>query len=116
MQLHRKAGSLDTTSAASERSSPESQVILRSSLDLGKHVQFDQLARYVSPIMVSGIRIPSYWTLDARLAWKPNRHWEFEVVGQNLVEQRHAEFAPTFIATQPIDIERSVFGRITFWY
>jgi iron complex outermembrane receptor protein len=59
--------------------------------------------------------VPSYFTLDARLAWRPNRRWEISVVGQNLWDNRHPESAPSaFIGTQSTEVERAIYGKIAF--
>ena len=36
--------------------------------------------------------VPAYGELDVRLAWQPTSRWEFSVVGQNLLHERHPEF------------------------
>ena len=109
--LHRKAGSRDnSTERTIEGSSPRHQFFVRSLLNLGQHIQFDSTLRYVDALPGPGI--PSYLTLDLRLAWKPTKNLEFALVGQNLLDNRHAEFAPTFIATPRVEVERGVYGQI----
>jgi hypothetical protein len=41
---------------------------------------------------------------------------EFAVVGRNLLDDRHPEFAPTFIGTQKTEVERSVYGMVVWRY
>ncbi|MGZ5569204.1 MAG: hypothetical protein ACXWKG_19510, partial [Limisphaerales bacterium] len=60
--------------------------------------------------------VASYAELDARLAWHPRTNLEFAVVGQNLLHEHHREFAPTFIASQNTEVERGVYGKVTFRY
>ncbi|MDB6028316.1 MAG: ligand-gated TonB-dependent outer rane channel [Verrucomicrobiales bacterium] len=112
-QLHKRHGSTDTMSEVAERMSPQNQISLRSSINLPGHVEFDQFLRYVDSIVVSSSGIPSYWSLDLRLGWKPNPHWEFSVVGQNLLAPSHPEFYPTFVSSQRTEVERGVYGKIT---
>jgi len=57
--------------------------------------------------------IPSYITLDARLGWRPTPNIELAIVGQNLLDNQHPEFTPTFIPTRQTEIERGVYGKIT---
>ncbi len=114
MQLHKERGSSDTMSEDAERMSPQNQVFLRSLLDLPQHVEFDQTLRYVDRIIVSGSGIPGYWSLDLRLGWKPTPNWEFSIVGQNLLAPSHPEFNPTFIVSQRTEIDRGVYGKVTF--
>jgi hypothetical protein len=41
---------------------------------------------------------------------------ELAIVGQNLLDDRHPEFAPTFIGTQKAEVERSVYGMVVWRY
>jgi iron complex outermembrane recepter protein len=111
MQLHRRTGSGDITSEQDEGKSPCHQFIIRSSMDLPQHLFLDGNVRYVDRL--PALDIPSYVTVDARLAWRPKPNWEFAVVGQNLLHERHREFSPSFIATRETEIERGVYGKVT---
>ena len=113
-ELHRDAGSRDTASEhTAEGSSPHNQFFIRSMLDLGWNIQFDSTLRYVDVLPVP--QIPSYLTLDLRLAWSPQKNLEFAIVGRNLLDDRHPEFAPTFIGTQRTEVERSFYG-MAVWH
>ena len=115
MQAHREAGSRDSTSeAAAEGSSPRNQFSLRSLIDLPWNVQFDSTLRYVDALRTP--QIPSYVTLDVRLAWMPCKDLEIAVVGRNLLENRHSEFAPTFVGTQRTEVERSFYGSVVWHF
>lgn len=106
-----------------EFSSPEYQAALRSGLDLGRHVEFDVWLRYAAGIRsatasLPGITtgdelIPSYVTVDVRLAWHPTRDLELALVGQNLAGS-HREFNPTFISTQVTEVSPSVYFKLTW--
>ncbi len=114
-QLHREPGSRDTsTEKIDEGSSPHNQFFIRSLLDVGWNIQFDSTLRYVDVLPVP--KVPSYITLDLRLAWSPRKDLEFAVVGRNLLDDRHPEFAPTFIGTQKTEVERSVYGMVVWRY
>jgi iron complex outermembrane receptor protein len=111
VQLHREAGSLDsTTERTTEGSSPRNQFFIRSLFDLGWNIEFDSTLRYVD--VLPAPKIPSYLTLDLRLAWSPRKNLEFAIVGQNLLDDRHPEFAPTFVGTQKTEVQRSVYGTV----
>jgi iron complex outermembrane receptor protein len=97
-----------------EGSNPQNQFSIRSSMDLPHGVTFDALLRYVDNL--SYFQIESYFELDARLAWRINRHWEMAIVGQNLLHDRRAEFNSTVINTQTTEIPRSVYGTITWQF
>jgi iron complex outermembrane receptor protein len=112
MQVHRKNNSGDTGVEDEEDKNPHHQVALHSSMDLPAHVHFDAILRYVDE--VSDQNVPPYVALDLRLAWQPWRDWEFSVVGQNLLDDRHPEFKPTVIPVQNTEVQRGVYGKITF--
>src|SRR4029077_14724727 len=97
MNLHRNADSLDTTSPNPAGASPQHQYYLRSSLDLPKKFEQDVTLRYADAL--HGLTIPSYYSLDARIVWKPTANLEFSLAGQNLFNDRHLEFSPDFINT-----------------
>jgi iron complex outermembrane receptor protein len=114
-QLHRERGSRDTTTEQiDEGSSPHHQFFIRSLLDLPWNMQFDSTVRYVDSLPAP--KIPSSTTIDLRLAWRPRENIELAVVVQNLLDDRHPEFAPTFIGTQTTEVERAVYGTFVWRY
>ena len=116
MALHLDNGSMDYVSESAEDASPTSSAALWSTLDLGKRLQFDSALRYMGAIEINGIDIDSYVELDLRLGWEARPGLEFSLIGQNLLENHHREFLPDFISTQPTEVERSIYGRVTWRY
>jgi len=114
MDLHRESASNNPANENPEGQSPHHQFSIRSGIDLPRNVEFDVGLRYVDAL--SALSVPSYFALDARLAWRPCRHVEFAVIGRNLLDDRHPEFRPTFIRTLPVEVERSVFGKLTWHF
>lgn len=114
VEIHRRNSSDQATELMYEGSAPQNQFFLRSSFDLPGNIQFDTGLRCVDRIRAQSI--PSYVELDARLAWEARTNLEFAVVGQNLLHAHHEEFAPTFIGSQKTDVERGVYGKVTFRY
>jgi iron complex outermembrane receptor protein len=114
INLHPKDGSIDIANTAQllEGNAPRNQISLRSQLDLSRHVEFDAGIRYVDNL--SNPHIPSYTEMDVRLAWRPRPELEFSLVGLNLLKDRHAEFAATQVITPQREIERSIYGKITW--
>lgn len=111
MQLHKRASSQDNSSEKDEGKSPEQQWSLRSSMELPHAVSLDCMLRYVDSL--PGLDLGSYWGLDLRVAWRPTRWMELSVVGQNLIENRHQEFSPSFISTQRTEVPRGFYGKVT---
>jgi len=112
IQLHKKAGSNDPFLEGAEHDSPNHQVGLRSLMELPGHLELDLGFRYVDALQ--NRNVPNYTACDARFGWRPSRNWEFSIVGQSLLDRQHKEFAPSYIQTQTTEVERSVFGKITF--
>ena len=83
------------------------QVLLQSILNLPLHFQFDVAARYLDGLAktFATADVPAYWTFDARLAYA-YKGFELAVVGQNLKQEKHAEFGVN-------QIPRSVYAKIT---
>lgn len=111
IQLHKKDGSNDSMLEGAEDDSPNHQVGVRSMMDLPNNFELDLGLRYVDALQNRDV--PAYTAFDARLGWRPNKHWEFSIVGQSLFNV-HPEFAPSFIQTQTTEVEMSVYGKVTF--
>ena len=79
----------------------------RSSFDLGRNYEFDLMVRHVGQL--PNPVVPSYTAFDARLGWKVRRDLEISLVGQNLFDPRHPEFAAA--GTRP-EFERGVFLKV----
>ena len=114
MALHLDNGSMDQVSESAGDASPTSSAAFWSRLDLGNRLQFDSALRYMGAIAVNGIDIDSYVELDLRLGWEAVPGLEFALIGQNLLENHHREFQPDFINTQSTQVERSIYGRVTW--
>ena len=98
-----------------EGESMRNQFLVRSLLNLSHGIELDSALRYVDHLRVSGgFRIPAYTELDVRLGWHATKSLEIAVVGQNLLNDDHLEWAaPTF--GQPIiEVERGLYGKLTW--
>jgi len=104
-----KPGSRDLNQGRGEGNDAEQHFLLRSSVDLPRHVEFDAAIRYVDTLTAPNV--PSYIGIDLRLGWRPIRDLELAIVGQNLLDNQHPEFGAA--ATRQ-EIERSVYGKITW--
>ena len=93
---------------------PNNQVYLRSAWDLREDLEFDLMARYVDCLPT--LNVPSYISMDARLAWRPRKQLELAVVGQNLLQDRHREFAGNSYQspTYATEVPRGVYGTLTW--
>ncbi|MEI8371489.1 MAG: TonB-dependent receptor [Planctomycetota bacterium] len=110
MQVHSKG--FGGTSGGND---PQNQVYLRSAWDIGPGLEFDLMTRYVDTL--ADLHVPSYITMDARLGWRPRKHWELAVVGQNLLQNHHLEFGnESSSRVQVTEVPRSVYGTLTWRY
>jgi iron complex outermembrane recepter protein len=96
--------------------SPCNQVYLRSSWNVAENVDFDLMGRYVDRLV--GLGVPSYIEMDLRLAWRPKKHLELAVIGQNLLQTYHYEFGRTTETFNSIldQTPRGVYGTVAWRY
>src|SRR5205807_1819474 len=75
---------------------PQQQFQLRSYLDLTPHLEFNSALYFVDrQVAAAGLgtaTIPAYVRLDLGLIWHPTKSLEIGIWGQNLIDNRHAEF------------------------
>ena len=113
MRLHPSRDSLDSESASgNEGGSPRHQAQLRSQLALPHHLESDLSAYFVDRLPAQ--QVPAYTRLDARLGWRPAEHWEFNLVGQNLLQDHHFEFVDQRTTMQPSQPRRSAYAKLTW--
>ena len=111
MNIHKNANSNDPTPDNPNGSSPRHQWYVRSSADLPRHFDLDTTLRFVDHL--PSLNLPSYYSVDAHLGWRPVRNLELSIGGQNLLDHQHLEFLPDFVNTAPTLVKRSIFGSIT---
>jgi len=111
-----KPGKFDLNHALNETADPQHQFSIRSSMDLPENISFDAGLRWVDELHNnSGATVgtvPSYFELDARLAWRPVKSLELSIVGQNLLHDQHPEYGYPTPGRE--EIVRSVYGKISW--
>lgn len=110
--LDLRNGSTDQFSQSAEASTPRHQASLWSSTDLGARWRLDAVLRYVGHVEAPAPGAGNYAELDLSLGWRPSGRIELSLSGRNLLDRHHTEFQPDFVATQPTDVERSVFAQL----
>jgi iron complex outermembrane recepter protein len=111
MAVTREASSQDATVEQLPGYSPRRSFEVRSFVNLGRAFEWDQTIGYTGPLAVGNI--PGYVRLDTRVGWRMGEFMEFSIVGQNLLEPRHAEFPDIDFIDHMLD-QRSIFGKITW--
>ncbi|MFW2405267.1 MAG: TonB-dependent receptor plug domain-containing protein [Gammaproteobacteria bacterium] len=89
---------------------PQHQLSVQSLLSLGQSTDFDVWVRYVDDL--SAFAIDSYWTLDTRIAWRVLDNLELSLVGKNLIDSGHVEFASETEDIPLIEIQRSYLAEL----
>jgi iron complex outermembrane recepter protein len=103
----------DPTAQGQEDDTPANQFHLGSRLDLPSNFELDTAVYWVE--RVSNQHVDDYARLDARLGWHPLPQLELSLVGQNLAQDDHDEFGPSFTAL-PTSVPRSFYGKVTWRY
>ena len=111
MSATRDPSSQDSTIAVLNGSSPRRSYQVRSFVNLGRSFEWDQTVGYTGPLATGDI--PGYVRLDTRFGWRVGEFVELSVVGQNLLEPRHAEFPDIHFIDHMLE-QRSIFGKITW--
>jgi len=110
MDLSKTSTSQDASTARSAQgSSPQHQVLVQSSLDFTRRFALDQTLRYVSALPAQQVR--AYVTADAGFTWRARTGLNLSIVGQNLLQPHHAEYAGDPGA---VGIKRGIYGKITW--
>lgn len=95
-----------------EKSSPRHQFSVRSDLKLPHHWEFNTMFYFADNIQARGLHVAEQGRLDLRLAWTPSPKLELAIVGQNILNKQHQEFAALDLFNT--QIPRSVYGRIMY--
>ena len=104
-----KPGSADTNQGTAESNDPEHQLLLQSSVDLPGRLEFNTFIRYIGELQT--VYVSDYVGLDINIGWKINSNFEINLVGQNLIDERHTEFIPESPSARKIP--RSIYGKVT---
>jgi iron complex outermembrane recepter protein len=112
MELELDAASRDSFSEEIEGYSPRHQVGIWSSLDLSRNWELDVGGRFVGALET--MEVEQYFSLDARLGWNPLPQLTLSLVGQNLLQAHHTEFAPELINSVTNDTQRGLYGALAW--
>ena len=120
--------SLDDNSSAAEafgdirnKNTPQHQLSMRGSYKLLSNLQINLWGRYHDNFATHALTeiggktydIDSSFTLDANLIWAPVENLELMLAGQNLLDSRQLNYVSEY-AIPPTEIERSIYGKVTW--
>jgi iron complex outermembrane receptor protein len=112
MSVQNEPGGLSNIGSSVTGYSPKHHLEVGSILNLSGNVEWNATLRYVS--RVPAANVPSYVGVDTTLLWRPRDDLEVSVTGQNLLSPGHLEFADLTNILIPSEVQRSVFGKLTW--
>lgn len=99
------------TNVSSNSRSPNHQFAFRSYVDLPHNFDFTSSVYHVNKL--SGIDVDSYLRLDTKLGWYPRKDTEVSLIGQNLLDNKHQEYAG-FLFSEPVEVGRSFLIKLAY--
>ena len=103
--LHLKSGSLDVFGTSFAGNDPDYQLSLRSSMNVGRDIEFDVDVRHIDDLPDPSI--DAYTALNARLGWHITESLELAVVGSGITDPSHQEFLNPSLPRR--EIQRSIY-------
>ncbi len=101
------------TALQTEGSDPHVEAQLRSHFSITPALAWDVAAYYVDRLIF--LQVPSYTRLDIGLSWRAGERWSLSIVGQNLLKDRHLEFAST-ASLLPTLVKRGAYVKLTWQF
>lgn len=114
--MHRSSRSNDATVEADvENHEAQNMAGLRSLFNVTDQLELDGTVYYMDSRphevnVMPGVHPGSYFRVDARIGWSPLPELQLDLIGQNLIDNRHLEYVDAQGVT-PSEIPRSVFAR-----
>ncbi len=99
-------------SGGNQQTVPHHQFLISTGIDITSQVQVNLTGRFVDRI--ADQQIAAYYGFDVHLIWQPVQNLELSFVGQNLLDSEHAEFYEKTIETQPTEVKRSIYGKLSW--
>ncbi|HTC20626.1 MAG TPA: TonB-dependent receptor, partial [bacterium] len=108
----------DLDDGLAQTSDPQNQVFLRSSMDLPYRTELDVDFRWIDSVQTNNAAaaaiLPSYAEMDVRLGWQVTPNTQLSIVGQNLLQDQHAEAGYPGPAQE--QIPRTFYGKAAFGF
>jgi iron complex outermembrane receptor protein len=93
---------------------PEESYSLRAQFDLADDVELDLSWRSIGRLTGMGPTIPSYDSLDLRVAWRMMPNIELSVSVANALDNEHVEFTQDLALAPGVSIGRTAFARLVW--
>jgi len=102
----------DLTISGLEGNTPDEEYKFHAGWDPSPAWSLDLYGRHTGRLAESGVK--PYTGADLRLAYRPRKEWEIEVIGRDLLDPQHPEISGFFIGNVVREISRSVYLRVTY--
>lgn len=113
--IHRFRTSQDAMEGPeTEGSTPNHQADVRSHVDLWRGLGWDVNGYFVGRL--PAVSVPSYTRVDSIVTWRAGERVSFSAVGQNLLRDRHMEYAGPDSSVQSGLIRREAYARMTWTF
>jgi iron complex outermembrane receptor protein len=108
--------SQDPYNSNQDREMPRYQYFTQAIMQFHHRWKWTVNIRYVDTLKGESMYTHSYYNLDSRVAYKPSENLEFSIVGQNLLEKRHAEFNAEWIPLAIAEVPRGFYIQWKWWF
>jgi iron complex outermembrane receptor protein len=92
--------------------SPSHQFHLTSDIRLPSNIELNTSLYYVDALPYQAV--PSYLRADVRLTWRALGTLDVSIWGANLLDSRHLEFGPSEDRALATEVQRSIYGKVTW--
>lgn len=114
--LHSEASPDSAIARQIVENGPNHSFSLQGHFTIDPAIEFDTILRFVDRLPQPPSAVPSYLEGDVRVGWHARQNLELEIIGRNLLHDRHREFVPVVFDTPLSTTERSVFLRTTYTF
>lgn len=111
IHTHAYTGTLTSDMVTDGGTSPHDQHELRSAMDLTKKLQLDTSIYFVAALPEE--KVPQYFRLDVRLAWRPMERLELSTSVQDALDPQHPEMYSQRLAGLE-QVQRNIYGKTTW--
>ncbi|MGD0283617.1 MAG: TonB-dependent receptor, partial [Dissulfurispiraceae bacterium] len=112
VSLTPNASSTDTQSFLAENASPLTQLMIRSQMDISRTLELDVEPHSESALKSLGVS--GHADLNLQVGYKPMPKLRIALGVQNLFEKQHPEFSDVWFGTSLIQLQRNIFGKLTW--
>ena len=106
----------DNTNKGLVEDNPRNLFSLRAHFTLAPSLELDSTLRYVDVDRTPSSVFYHYLENDVRIGWNVRQNLEVEAIGRTLLQSRHQESGALLFNTPSSEIQRSVFGRVTYTF